>query len=62
MLDFIIIVNDAGELKTITAYQLQEWLEGVSPVDPDSFREKLDKVFNFILDARSQAEEDEPDK
>lgn len=50
MLDFIIVVNDNSELKTISATRLEQSA-------PHYLMENLDRAINHVLDNMSEAEE-----
>lgn len=49
-MDYIIIVNDNGELKTISATEFETGMT-------DKQKAAIEKMLNNILDARSQLEE-----
>lgn len=59
MLNFVIVVNDAGELKTVSATDI--WNIVDKPGAPDTAHtgelldEVLDRVLNYILDQRAIA-------
>ena len=56
MLNFMIVVDDNGELKSISRAELAE----VMPTDPDGMP-ALDEVISMILDQRVLAEPSEMD-
>lgn len=51
-LDFVIVVNDNGEMKTITRAELEK----VMPTDPDGMP-ALDIAINTVLDNRAFGDE-----
>ncbi len=62
MMTYVIVVNDNGELKTITDQEIISASSDERAPDAGQTAERLDitveKMIDFILDQRSAAEED----
>jgi hypothetical protein len=60
-LDFVIVVNDNGELKTVTLTELDRMVEAhyidSASTYPQLDLELMDDILNRILDERASAEE-----
>ena len=58
MMNFVIVVSDAGEMKTVTSAELDTAVKQTladESTKPLTLAEKLDLLLNFILDQRAIA-------